>query len=71
MLNARLSAAERHTAAWQQREDESKRLVLAELEALGMSTTSLAAQPLHLVIEAAAAQERRHENAAKAARDLE
>jgi uncharacterized protein YhaN len=69
--NARLSAAERHTAAWQQREDESKRVVLAELEALRTSTTSLAGQPLHLVIEAAAAQERRHENAAKAARDLD
>jgi uncharacterized protein YhaN len=69
--NARLSAAERHTAAWQQREDESKRLVLAELEALGTSTASLAGQPLHLVIETAAAQERRHENAAKTARDLD
>ncbi len=69
-LNARLSAAERHTGGWQQREDEGKRLVMAELETLGVSTTSLAAQPLHLVIEAAAAQERRHENAAKTARDL-
>jgi uncharacterized protein YhaN len=69
-LNARLSAAERQTGGWQQREDEGKRLVMAELEALGISTTSLAAQPLHLLIEAAAAQERRHENAAKTARDL-
>ena len=69
-LNARLSAAERQTGGWQQREDEGKRLVMAELETLGVSTTSLAAQPLHLVIEAAAAQERRHENAAKTARDL-
>jgi uncharacterized protein YhaN len=69
-VNARLSAAERHTSQWQQREDEAKRLVLAELEALGVSTTSLAAQPLHLVIEAAAGWERRHENAAKTARDL-
>lgn len=69
--NARLSAAERHTAAGQQREAESKRVVLAELEALGTSTTSLAGQALNLVIEAAAAQERRHENAAKAARDRE
>ncbi|MGL3107261.1 AAA family ATPase [Bradyrhizobium sp. BR 1432] len=70
-VNARLSAAERHTAAWQQREGESKSVVLAELEALGVSTTSFAAQPLHLVIETAAAQERRHENAAKTARDLD
>lgn len=69
--NARLSVAERHTAAWQQREDESRRLVLAELEALGASTASLAAQPLHLIIETAAAQERRHENVAKTARDLD
>jgi len=69
-LNARLSGAERHTGGWQQREDEGRRLVLAELETLGVSTTSLAAQPLHLVIEAATAQERRHENAAKTARDL-
>jgi uncharacterized protein YhaN len=69
-LNARLSAAERHTAGWQQREDESKRLVLDELETLGVSTTSLTAQPLHLLIEAAAAQERRHESAAMTARDL-
>ena len=69
-LNARLSAAERHTGGWQQRADEGRRLVSAELEALGVSTTSLAAQPLHLVIEAAAAQERRHDNAAKTARDL-
>ncbi|MBB4364336.1 uncharacterized protein YhaN [Bradyrhizobium sp. CIR18] len=70
-LNARLSAAERQTGGWQQREDEGKRLVLAELEALGVSTASLAAQPLHVVIEAAAAQERRHENAAKTVRDLD
>jgi uncharacterized protein YhaN len=69
-LNARLSAAERHTGGWQQREDEGKRLVMAELETLGVSTTSLAAQPLHLLIETAAAQERRHENAANTARDL-
>ncbi|MEY9178890.1 hypothetical protein ABIG06_000596 [Bradyrhizobium sp. USDA 326] len=69
-VNARLSAAERQTGGWQQREDDCRRLVLAELEALGVSTTSLAAQPLHLVIEAAAAQERRHEDAAKTARDL-
>ena len=69
-LNARLSAAERQTGGWQQREGEGKRLVLAELETLGASTTSLTAQPLHLVIEAAAVQERRHENAANTARDL-
>jgi uncharacterized protein YhaN len=70
-LNARLAAAERHTGIWQQREDEAKRLLMAELEALGDSTTFLAAQPLHLVIEAAAAQERGYESAAKTARNLD
>jgi uncharacterized protein YhaN len=69
-LIARLGEAERNTGVWQQREDEAKRLVLAELDALGVSTASLATQPLHLVIESAAAVERTHENAAKARRDL-
>ena len=69
-LITRLATAERHTGVWQQREDEAKRLIMTELEALGVSITSLAAQPLHLLIEAAAAQERGHEAAAKTARDL-
>ena len=69
-LNARLSTAERHTGVWQQREDEGRRLIMAELEALGFATAFLVAQPFHLVIEAAAAQERRHESAAKTAHDL-
>jgi uncharacterized protein YhaN len=67
---ARLAAADRHTGVWQQREAEAKRLVIAQLEALGVSTTSLVAQPLHLVMEAAAAEERRHDSAAKTARGL-
>jgi uncharacterized protein YhaN len=70
-LIARHGEAERHTGVWQQREDQAKRLVLAELDALGVATTSLATQSLHLVIESAAAVERRHENAAKARRDLD
>jgi uncharacterized protein YhaN len=70
-LIARHGEAERHTGVWQQREDQAKRLVLAELDALGVATTSLATQPLHLIIESAAAVERRHENAAKARRDLD
>jgi uncharacterized protein YhaN len=70
-LNARFSAAERQTGVWQEREDEGKRLVLTELETLGVSTTSLANLPLHVVIETAAAQERLHEGAAKTARDLD
>lgn len=67
----RLVTAERNTGEWQQREGEAKRLVLAELDALGVSTSSLAAQPLHLVIESAASVERTHETAAKTRRDLD
>lgn len=70
-LIAELGAAERHTDAWQQREVEAKRVVLAELDALGISTSSLAGQPLNLIVEAAAALERTHENAAKTRRDLD
>src|SRR5262249_33032833 len=60
-LNARLATVERHTGIWQQREDEAKRLVMTELVVLGGSTTTLSAQPLHFLIEAAASHERRHE----------
>jgi uncharacterized protein YhaN len=70
-LIARLAAAERNTGACQQRESEAKRVVLAALDALGISTTSLVSQPLHLVIESAATVERTHESAAKARRDLD
>lgn len=68
--NTRLAAAERQTQAWQQRADEARRLVLSELEALGITVASLTPQPLHLLIESAATQERRHENAAKTVLDL-
>jgi uncharacterized protein YhaN len=67
----RLSAAERSTAAWQDREAQAKRLIQAELEALGVPSSSLAAQPLHVMIESAAAVERTHESTAKTRRDLE
>lgn len=70
-LIGRLATAERNTGALEQREGEAKRLVTAELDALGVSTISFAAQPLHLVIESAAAVERTHENAAKTRRDLD
>jgi uncharacterized protein YhaN len=70
-LIARLAAAERQTGVWQQREDEAKRLIIAELDKLAVSTTSLGTQPLHLVIESAAALERGHESAAKGRRDLD
>ncbi|MBJ7406903.1 MAG: AAA family ATPase, partial [Bradyrhizobium sp.] len=64
-------AAERDTSACQQRVAEAKRLVLAELGALGLSTDALSGQPLLLVVEAAASVERTHETAAKARRDLD
>jgi uncharacterized protein YhaN len=70
-LMVRLAAAERSTAAWQQRESEAKCLVLVELDTLGVSTSSLATQPLHLVIGSAAAVERTHETVAKTRRDLD
>lgn len=70
-LIAERGAAERHTGDCQQREVEAKRLVLAELDALGTSTAALAGQPLLLVVEAAATVERTHDTAAKARRDLD
>ena len=70
-LIARLSTAERNTATWQAREADAKRLVQAEFDALGIPSASLAAQPLHVVIESAATVERAHESAAKTRRDLE
>jgi uncharacterized protein YhaN len=68
---ARLATAERSTAGWQERETEAKRLIQAELEALGMPSPPLADQPLYVVMESAAAVERTHESTAKARRDLE
>lgn len=70
-LIAGFGTVERHTAACQQREAEAKRLVLAELDALGVCTSALADQPLLLVVEAAATVERTHETAAKSRRDLD
>jgi uncharacterized protein YhaN len=70
-LIAQLSATERLTVTWQGREAEAWRLVQAEFDALGLSSVSLAAQPLHVVLESAAAVEREHEDAAKTRRELE
>lgn len=70
-LIAQLSAAERQTSTWQGREAEAKRLVQAEFDALRLSWAPLAAQPLHVVIESAAAVERAHEDTAKTRRELE
>lgn len=70
-LISRLEAAERETDAWQQREADAKCSVIRELDALGVPTTSLATQPLPVVIEAAAAVVGRHEDAAKTRRDLD
>ena len=66
-----LGAAERRTAACKQREAEAKHLVLAELDALGNSTSSVAGQPLNLIVEAAATVVRANENAAKTRHDLD
>ncbi|MEA2880618.1 MAG: hypothetical protein QOF14_5814 [Hyphomicrobiales bacterium] len=70
-LIAKRGIAERNTAACEQREDDAKRLVLAGLEELGITTSSLTGQPLRLVIESAAAVERTHEAETKSRRDLE
>ena len=70
-LIAQLSASARQVAAWQGREAEARCLVQAEFDALGLSSASLAAQPLHVVLETAAAVERAHEDAAKTRRELE
>ena len=71
VLIAQLSTAELQTATWQGREAEAKCLVQAEFDALGLSSAPLAAQPLHVVIESAAAVERGHDGAAKTRRELE
>jgi uncharacterized protein YhaN len=70
-LIAQLSTAELQTSSWQRREADAKRLVQAEFDALGLPSQSLAAQPLHVMIESAAAVERAHEGTAKTRRDLE
>jgi hypothetical protein len=70
-LIAQLSTAQRQMAAWQDREADAKRLVQSELDALGLPSSPLASQPLHCVIESAAAVERAHEGTAKTRRDLE
>jgi len=70
-LIAQLSTADRQMAAWQGREADAKRLVQAEFDALGLPSAPLTSQPLHVVIESAAAVERAHEGTAKTSRDLE
>ena len=70
-LIASVRAAEQNTGVWQEREAEAKCLVLAELDALGISSSSLIGQQLNLIVEAAAVVERTHENAAKTRRDLD
>jgi uncharacterized protein YhaN len=70
-LVVQLSTAQRQMATWQDREAEAKRSVQAEFDALGLPSAPLASQPLHAVIEAAAAVERAHEGTAKTRHDLE
>jgi uncharacterized protein YhaN len=69
-LITQLSTAERQMATWQDREADAKRLVQAEFDALGLPSAPGASQPLHVVIESAAAVERAHEGTAKTRRDL-
>lgn len=68
---ARLSTAERNTAAWQEREAEARRLVQVECEVLGIPSAPFAKQSLHVVMESAASMVRAHENTATARRDLD
>jgi len=70
-LIAQLSTAQRQTAIWQDREADAKRLLQVEFDALGLPSAPLASQPLHVVIESAAAVERAHEGTANTRRDLE
>ena len=70
-LIPKLAEAERQIATLQRQEFEAKRLVQLEFDALGVPSASLAGQPLHLVIESAAAVERGYEDAAKTQRELE
>jgi uncharacterized protein YhaN len=68
---AKLSAAERQTAVWQEREADARRLLKAELDALGASPASASEQPLPVLIESAATVERTYADTAKTRRELE
>lgn len=67
----RLATAGRNTTAWQERETDAKGLIQTELDTLGNKFAIPVDQPLHVVIESAAAIERTHEGNAKARRDLD
>jgi uncharacterized protein YhaN len=70
-LMLQLAEAERQASTLQHQESEAKRLVQLEFDALGIPSAPLASQPLHLMIESAAAVERGYENTAKTKRELE
>jgi hypothetical protein len=70
-LGAQLIAAEQQTASWEERECQARRLVLVELEAVGLPAGLFADQPLHVPLESAAAAERAHDSAGRQRRELE
>ena len=70
-LIARLATAERNTVALQQREGEARRLVLAELDALGPFHNFSGRRAAPSCYRLAPGVERTHETAAKTRRDLD
>lgn len=70
-LATKLVVAEQQTATWEEREREARFLILGELDALGVPPASFADQPLHVLLESAAASERTIESATKTRRELE
>ncbi len=67
----RRTTAERQVAALRREETEAIDRLLKELETLGIDSGSLDGQPLRVVLEAAAAVQRRHEQNAETRRKLE
>jgi len=70
-LMPQLAAAERQIATLRRQESDAKCLLQAELEALDISTASLSAQPLNVLIQSAAAVRGGYEITAKTRRDLD
>jgi uncharacterized protein YhaN len=68
---ARRAVAERHVATLRREESDAKRLLLAELETLGVDPGSVKDEPLRVVLEVCAGVQRRHEKDAEARRRLE
>jgi uncharacterized protein YhaN len=70
-LGAQLIAAEQQTASWEERECQARGQVVVELEAVGLRADLFADQPLHVLLESAAAAERAHDSAGRQRRELE